>query len=144
MTTRSRVGIHNPIQRLNLHTTTESLLPRSHLQALQAPNWTIAMKDKFNALITNKTWLIVLRPVGANIVHSMWLFRKNYNADGSLERYNARLVANGKSQRPDIDFDGTFSLVVKPTTIRSVLSIVVSRKWHIHQLDVKMLSFTVN
>ncbi|GJS32336.1 ribonuclease H-like domain-containing protein [Tanacetum coccineum] len=59
------------------------------------------------------------------------------NADGSLSRYKARLVANGRSQQQGINCDETFSSVVKPTTIRTVLSFAVTRDWHIHQLDVK-------
>ncbi|GJX78829.1 ribonuclease H-like domain-containing protein [Tanacetum coccineum] len=59
------------------------------------------------------------------------------SSDGSLSRYKARLVTNGKSQQSGIDCDETFSLVVKPATIRTVLSLVVSRQSPIHQLDVK-------
>ncbi|GJS23643.1 ribonuclease H-like domain-containing protein [Tanacetum coccineum] len=51
--------------------------------------------------------------------------------------YKARLVANGHSQRYVVDCDDTFSPVVKPATIRTVLSLALSRNWHIHQLDVK-------
>nr|GFA75847.1 ribonuclease H-like domain-containing protein [Tanacetum cinerariifolium] len=60
-----------------------------------------------------------------------------YHAYRSLSRYKARLVANGHSQQQDIDCNVTFSLVVKSDTIRTVLSIVVSRRWPIHQLEVK-------
>src|ERR1043165_8504330 len=67
----------------------------------------------------------------------MWLFKHKYNSNGQLERYKARLVVNGKSQTVGIDCDETFSPVVKPTTIRTVLSLAVSRSWPIHQLDVK-------
>ncbi|GJY37036.1 ribonuclease H-like domain-containing protein [Tanacetum coccineum] len=67
----------------------------------------------------------------------MWLYKHKYNADGSLNRYKARLVANGRSQQQGIDCDETFSPVVKPATIRTVLSLAVSRQWPIHQLDVK-------
>nr|GEW05833.1 ribonuclease H-like domain-containing protein [Tanacetum cinerariifolium] len=51
--------------------------------------------------------------------------------------YKACLVANGRSQQQGIDCDETFSLVVKPATIRIVLSLAVTRNWPIHQLDVK-------
>ncbi|GJY49554.1 ribonuclease H-like domain-containing protein, partial [Tanacetum coccineum] len=60
-----------------------------------------------------------------------------FHADGTLSRYKDRLVANGSSQQLGVDFDETFSSVVKPATIRTILSLVVSRKWQIHQLDVK-------
>ncbi|GKD53400.1 ribonuclease H-like domain-containing protein [Tanacetum coccineum] len=67
----------------------------------------------------------------------MWLFKHKFHADGLLSRYKARLIANGRSQQQGIDCDETFSLVVKPATIRTVLSLEVSRDWPIHQLDVK-------
>ncbi|GKA03132.1 ribonuclease H-like domain-containing protein [Tanacetum coccineum] len=51
--------------------------------------------------------------------------------------YKARLVANGRSQQQGIDCDETFSPVVKPANIRTVLGLVVTRDWPIHQLDVK-------
>ncbi|GJW85906.1 ribonuclease H-like domain-containing protein [Tanacetum coccineum] len=76
-------------------------------------------------------------PSGVNLVRSIWLFKHKFHADGTLIRYKACLVANGSSQQLGVDFDDTFSLVVKLATIRTVLSLVVSRKWPIHQLDVK-------
>lgn len=137
MTTRSKSGISKPINRLNLNVSTESPLPRSHLYAMSDPNWLQAMTAEYDALISNGTWALVPRPPGVNVVRSMWLFKKKYKADGSLERYKARLVANGKSQRPGIDCFDTFSPVVKPATIRTVLSLAISKSWPVHQLDVK-------
>ncbi|GJY82564.1 ribonuclease H-like domain-containing protein [Tanacetum coccineum] len=58
--------------------------------------------------------MLIPKPPHANVVRSMWLFRHKYHADGSLS-----------------------SLVVKPATIRTVLSLVLSRGWHVHQLNVK-------
>ena len=66
-----------------------------------------------------------------------WLFKHKFNADGSLERYKARWVLRGFSQRPGVDFDESFSLVVKPATVRTVLSLALSQNWPIHQFDVK-------
>ncbi|GJZ61496.1 ribonuclease H-like domain-containing protein [Tanacetum coccineum] len=71
------------------------------------------------------------------MIRSMWLFKHKFHADGTLSRYKARLVVNGSSQQVGVDFDETFSPVVKPATIRTVLRLVVSRKWSIHQLDIK-------
>lgn len=140
MTTHAKHGIVKPITRLNLHLTSTppiSPLPRSPLAAIRDSNWNAAMVDEFRALMTNGTWELVPRPSGAPIVRCMWLFRHKYRSDGSLQRYKARLVANGKTQQVGVDCDETFSPVVKPTTIRTVLSLAVSRQWPIHQLDVK-------
>ena len=80
---------------------------------------------------------LVPRPPHANVIRSLWIFRVKTKSDGSFERYKARLVDDGKSQREDIDCDETFSPMVKPASIRIVLSIALSKSWSIHQLDVK-------
>ncbi|GJR15615.1 ribonuclease H-like domain-containing protein [Tanacetum coccineum] len=80
---------------------------------------------------------LVPRPPDANVARYMWLFGHKFLADGMLSRYNARLVANGSTQLEGVDVDETFSPVVKPGTIRTGLSLAVSRQWPIHQLDVK-------
>ena len=64
------------------------------------------------------------------------MFKKKYNVDGSLQRYKARLVAKGFHQREGHDFTYMFSLVIKPTTIRLVLTIALSSSWPIHQIDI--------
>ncbi|GJV04714.1 ribonuclease H-like domain-containing protein [Tanacetum coccineum] len=137
MVTRSKVGIVKANPKYNFHVTTSSPIPKSPFHALRDPNWKQAMCDEYKALIDNETWVLVPRPPNVNIVRSMWLYKHKYNADGSLSRYKARLVANGRSQQQGIDCDETFSPVVKPATIRTVLSLAVSRQWPIHQLDVK-------
>ncbi|GJW48521.1 ribonuclease H-like domain-containing protein [Tanacetum coccineum] len=137
MITRSQSGIVKPIDRLSLNTFLISPIPKNPSDALKDPQWRNAMYDEYNALVKNGTWLLVPRPTGVNMVRSMWLFKHKFHADGTLSRYKARLVANGSSQQLGVDFDETFSPVVKPATIRTVLSLVVSRKWPIHQLDVK-------
>ncbi|GJZ14371.1 ribonuclease H-like domain-containing protein [Tanacetum coccineum] len=92
---------------------------------------------RFVSCMSIRTLVLVPRPANVNVVRSMWLFKHKFNADGSLSRYKARLVANGRSQHQGIDCDETFNPVVKPATIRTVLSLAVSRDWPIHQLDVK-------
>ncbi|GJU48660.1 ribonuclease H-like domain-containing protein [Tanacetum coccineum] len=137
MVTRFRVGTNRPTQRFNLYMSTISPIPKSYPIAFRDPNWYRGMLDEYTALIKNNTWILVPRPPDANIVRSMWLFRHKYNADGTLSRYKARLVANGSTQLAGIDVDETFSPVVKPATIRTVLSLAISRHWPVHQLDVK-------
>ncbi|GJW64422.1 ribonuclease H-like domain-containing protein [Tanacetum coccineum] len=137
MITQSQSNIVKPIDCLSLNTFLISSIPKNPPDALKDPQWRNAMYDEYNALVKNGTWLLVPRPAGVNMVRSMLLFKHKFHADWTLSRYKACLVANGSSQQLDVDFDETFSLVVKPATIRTVLSLVVSRKWPIHQLDVK-------
>ena len=80
----------------------------------------------------NDTWTLVPRPPGVNLVTDKWVFRHKFKSDGSLDRYKARWVLQGFTQRPGIDYDETFSPVVKPATIRMVLTLALSRSWPIH------------
>jgi hypothetical protein len=137
--TRSQHGIFKPNQKyINLHTEIKkSPLPHNPVLELKDPNWKMAMDDEYNALIQNKTWDLVPHPPDANVIRSMWIFRHKEKSDGSFERHKARLVGNGAGQQVGIDYRETFSLVVKPATIRTVLSISLSKAWQVHQLDVK-------
>ncbi|GKC21765.1 ribonuclease H-like domain-containing protein [Tanacetum coccineum] len=137
MITRSQVGTFKPNPRFHGHTSHISPLPKSPSVALSDPHWRDAMYDEYNMLIKNGTWILVPKPPNVNVVRSMWLFRHKYHVDGSLSRYKARLVANGRNQQYRVDYSDTFSPVVKPATIRTVLSLALARNWPVHQLDVK-------
>nr|GEU81593.1 ribonuclease H-like domain-containing protein [Tanacetum cinerariifolium] len=127
------VGTTHPNPRYVGHVSNISPLPRFYKEAFNDPNRQNAMFDEYNAIIKNKTWTSVSRSECANIVRCMRLFRHKFLADGTLSRYKARLVANGSTQVEGIDVDETFSLVVNLGTIRSVLSLAISRHWRVHQ-----------
>ena len=90
------------------------------------------MSAEYNALLANGTWRLVPRPPGANIVTGKWLFKHKIHSDGTLARHKACCVVRDLSQQAGVDYDETFSPVVKPATIRTVLSIAASRSWPIH------------
>ncbi|KAI3518344.1 hypothetical protein L1887_06964 [Cichorium endivia] len=136
--TRSQHGIFKPKTPFNLSTSiSRSPLPKNPVHALRDVNWKMAMEDEFNALMKNKTWELVPRPPTVNVIRCMWIFSHKERSDGSFERHKARLVRDGKTQQVGIDCGETFSPVVKPATIRTVLSLALSKSWSIHQLDVK-------
>jgi hypothetical protein len=97
----------------------------------------LAMDLEYGALMKNKSWHLVPPMKGRNIVCCKWVYKIKRKQDGSLDRYKARLVAKGFKQCYGIDYDDTFSPVVKITTIHIVLSIAVSRGWNLRQIDVQ-------
>ncbi|KAI3765987.1 hypothetical protein L2E82_16034 [Cichorium intybus] len=146
MNTRSKSGITKPrhlpdFASLSIHALHVALLPSSTPKgfktAAKHPQWMAAMQDEMEALHQNKTWSLVPRPHSSNVVGSKWVYRTKYKSDGSVERLKARLVAQGFTQIPGIDYSHTFSPVIKASTVRTVLSLSILHKWRLHQLDVK-------
>jgi Reverse transcriptase (RNA-dependent DNA polymerase)/gag-polypeptide of LTR copia-type/GAG-pre-integrase domain len=137
MLTRSRtktipkalLASNNPISPLDLDPTTYS-------QASKDPKWRDAMATELDALAKNQTWTLVPHTEASNVVGCKWVFKTKRRSDGSVERYKARLVAKGYTQEEGLDYTETFSPVVKPTTIRLVLSLAVTHNWCIRQLDI--------
>nr|ABA98728.2 retrotransposon protein, putative, Ty1-copia subclass [Oryza sativa Japonica Group] len=111
--------------------------PNNLAEALADNNWKHAMDAEFTALLDNKTWHLVPPSSDKNIIDCKWVYKIKRKSDGSLDRYKARLVAKGFKQRYGIDYEDMFSPVVKAATIRTILSIVVSRGWCLRQLDVQ-------
>ena len=86
--------------------------PRSYREAMASHNaakWHKAMVDEMNALKGNGTWRAVYLPVGRKAIGSRWVFKVKHLPNGAIERFKARVVAQGFSQRPGIDFDETFA-----------------------------------
>jgi hypothetical protein len=103
--------------------------PQELKEALGDEKWKAAMDEEYSALLKNKTWHLVPPEKGRNIIDCKWVYKIKRKADGTIDRYKARLVAKGFKQRYGIEYEDTFSLVVKVATIRIVLSIVVSKRW---------------
>ncbi|KAL5703600.1 hypothetical protein ACHQM5_022129 [Ranunculus cassubicifolius] len=149
MTTRTRDGsrrtaartdgtIRYPIPKaLTAQLSASTIEPTCYTQAARSPEWRNAMVEEFNALLKNQTWTLVPPSPNQHQVGCKWVFKLKERADGKLERHKARLVAKGFHQQHGLDYDETFSPVVKPTTIRTVLSLAVSSGWPLRQLDVK-------
>jgi hypothetical protein len=106
-----------------------SSTPLNVQEALSVPHWKQAMHDEFTALLQNSTWHLVPLQPGHNVIDCKYVYKVKQNADGSIDRYKACLVAKGFKQRLGIDYDDTFTPVIKPATIRLVLSLVVSQGW---------------
>ena len=80
---------------------------------------------------------VVPRPKGNSVMISKWIYKIKHVTDGSIEKYKARFVARGFSQKEGIDYEETFSPVARYISIRSILSLDAVMKRKIHQMDVK-------
>jgi histone deacetylase 1/2 len=136
--TRSKAGIYKPkLPYVGLtETHKEDKEPESVEEALSRPKWKEAMNAEFKALTANQTWTLVPLKGQENIIESKWVFKTKYKADGSIERRKARLVAKGFQQTAGLDYDETFSPVIKSSTVRIVLTIAVHLNWEVRQLDI--------
>jgi hypothetical protein len=79
---------------------------------------------------------LVPRPPRANVITDKWIFKHKLKVDDSLDRYKAHWVLRGFTQHPGVDYDETFNPIVKSATIRTLLTLAVSRGSPVHQLDV--------
>jgi hypothetical protein len=84
------------------------------------------MQVEFNALMKNEMWTLVPQSASRNLVGCRWVFRLKRNVDDFVEHHKARLVAKGFHQQAGVDFGETFSPIMKPTTIRTTLSLAYS------------------
>ena len=87
------------------------------------------MDAEIAALEANNTWTLTLLPPGKKLIGCKWVYRVKYKSDGSIERYRARSVAKGFTQKEGLDYIETFSLVAKMISVKCVLAVVVVKGW---------------
>lgn len=108
-------------------------------EALSGPEsvqWRKAMDDELESFRTNEVYELVVAPKGATIVRCRWVLKKKFKSDGEVQ-FRARLVAKGFTQKRGIDYDETFSPVVRHSTLRLLFALSVKLGLDITQLDVK-------
>ena len=114
--------------------------PRNVTEALSGPdkeNWTKVMEEEMESMRSNQVWELVDLPKGRKAIGNKWVLKIKRKADGTIDKYKARLVAKGYTQQEGIDYEETFSPVVRFTSIRLILAIVASMDLELHQMDVK-------
>ena len=110
--------------------------PQFYHQIVPFAHWRRAMKEELDAMEANHTWSMVSIPPGKHSIGYRWIYKVKYKSDGIVDRYKARLVAKGYTKQEGIDFIETFSPVAKLVTVKVLLAIAASQKWHLSQLDV--------
>ena len=84
------------------------------------------MNEEMKSLQKNRTWELVDCPPRKKLVGCRWKYTVKYKADGSIERYNLRLVAKGYTQTYGIYYTETFAPIAKINTFRVLLSLVIN------------------
>lgn len=114
--------------------------PQTYQETIESPNsekWKQAMQEEYDSLLQNHTWDLVDKPNGQKVIDNKWVFKTKSNPDDSIERYKARLVARGFNQQHGIDYEETFSPVVRYDSIRTLFAIAAAKKLKMRQFDVK-------
>ncbi|GJU14257.1 retrovirus-related pol polyprotein from transposon TNT 1-94 [Tanacetum coccineum] len=96
-----------------------------------------AIKSEIDSILQNHTWELVDLPPGCKPLGYKWIFKKKMKADGTIDKYKARLVIKGYRQREGLDYFDTYYPVTRITSIRMILAIAALRNLEIHQMDVK-------
>ncbi|XP_075097853.1 putative mitochondrial protein AtMg00820 [Nicotiana tabacum] len=97
--------------------------PTSFVEVMKDPRWVEAMKAEVDALVLNNTWEVVDIPKRKVPIGCRWVYKIKYKSNGEVERFKARLVARDYSQQEGLDYQETFSLVVKMVTVRAIISL---------------------
>lgn len=112
-------------------------IPNNVQEALADPRWKAAMNEEMKSLLKNETWELVDRPPGKKPVGCRCVYTVKYQADGTIERFKARLVVKGYTQTYGIDYTETFAPVAKINTVRVLLYLAANLDWPLQQFDVK-------
>ena len=99
--------------------------------------WKLAMDEEYNALIKNKTWELCKLPDNRKLVDCRWVYKIKKTSKGVVERFKARLVARGFTQVYGLDYDETYSPVVKHESVRTLFAYAAQSGMLIEQFDIK-------
>lgn len=99
-------------------------------------NWKKAIDEEMKAHEINKTWILCDVPKDRKAIKSKWLFITKLTAEGTIDRYKARLVVKGFIQKEGIDYDKTYAPVVRHSSIRLLIALAAKNDWNIDQMDV--------
>lgn len=113
--------------------------PDSYAAAMKSEDvqkWRTAMDKEMQSLKKNDVWDLVKLPPGRKTIGCKWVYKVKMNADGTPEKYKARLVAQGFAQKQGVDYDETFCPVVRTESVRTVIALSAQNNLKLHQMDI--------
>ena len=106
------------------------------INGLEKEQWLQAMQSEWDSLKNNKTWKLVYPPPNRSVLKGRWVFKKKLGVDGKVVRYKARWVVKGFLQRQGIDYNETYSGVIKPITSNILLALAAKYDWEVDLVDI--------
>jgi hypothetical protein len=114
--------------------------PRTYQEAISSPDakhWRMAMDEEFRSLQNNNTWTLWPLPADRLSISCKWIFKLKLRANGTIDRYKARLIARGFIQQQGIDYSNTFSPVIKHDSVCTFIALLVATNMEFLQFDIK-------
>ncbi|KAH9112159.1 hypothetical protein AeMF1_013477 [Aphanomyces euteiches] len=100
-------------------------------------DWIEATNTEYQAMLHNSVWELVPLPADRKALKCKWVWKAKYDADGSLERFKARLCLKGYLQIAGVDFTDTYAPVLRLDSLRLLCALVATLDLETAQLDVK-------
>jgi hypothetical protein len=114
--------------------------PTSYEEAMRSPHsskWREVMEDEMRSMSANQVWKLEEIPKGAQTVGCKWVYKIKHDSKWNIDRFKARLMAKGFTQRERIDYNETFSPVSSKDSFRIIMALVTHYDLELHQMDVK-------
>lgn len=111
--------------------------PETFEEAIQEEKWRIAMNAEMESIEKNDTWELTDLPSGVKKIGVKWIYKTKLKENGEVDKFKARLVARGYSQRYGVDYNEVFAPVSRMDTVRMIIALAANKGWQVYQLDVK-------
>jgi hypothetical protein len=118
----------------------DAIEPKSVKEAIHGPHsahWIRAMNDEWDSLIEKNTFKFSNLPENCHTVGCKWVLTLKCDASGQVTHFKARLVAQGFSQIPGVDYNKTFASVVTFSLICLLCAYAAAHDHTIYHVDVK-------
>lgn len=111
--------------------------PETFEEAVKEERWRDAMDAEIKSIERNNTWELTVLPSGVKKIGVKWIYKTKLKENGEIDKFKARLVARGYSQKFGVDYNEVFAPVSTMDTVRMIIALAASKGWQVYQLDVK-------
>ncbi|KAG8865869.1 hypothetical protein FRB97_004333, partial [Tulasnella sp. 331] len=118
----------------------KNAVPKTLKEAMESEdwkNWKEAMDVEMAQLNKMGTWELMELPAGRTAIGCRWVLALKFDAAGNLQQYKARLVTQGYTQIPSVDYTETYSPTICLDSQRTIFTLATIYSYDIQQMDIK-------